>query len=159
MSQENVEIVRQALDAYVRRDEAAMRELTDANVELDWSRSMGWLADVYKGIDETMRFYAGYFEAFSEIVFKPGCFIHTDDLVIVPNDAQQVDVEELVDLGDRVTFVVFVQKGHPAGSDGEVRDRMAAVTEWVEHLITRMKMYTDIDEARAAAERLAKERG
>ena len=75
-----------------------------------------------------------------------------------PYEDWGVEVEELVDLGDGVTFVVFVQKGHPAGSPGEVRDRMAAVTEWVEHLITRMKMYTDIDEARAAAERLAQER-
>jgi ketosteroid isomerase-like protein len=89
MSSENVEIVRRSLDAYARRDEAALRELVDVDFELDWTRSIGWLTGVYRGIDETLRFYAGYFEAFREIVVKPDCFIHAGDLVVVPNEARQ----------------------------------------------------------------------
>jgi ketosteroid isomerase-like protein len=89
MSNENVEIVRRSLDAYARRDEAALREIVDVDFELDWSRSIGWLAGVYRGIDEALRFYSGYFEAFREIVIRPDCFIHTDDLVVVPNEARQ----------------------------------------------------------------------
>jgi ketosteroid isomerase-like protein len=89
MPNENVEIVRRSLDAYARRDEAALREIVDVEFELDWSRSIGWLAGVYRGIDEALRFYAGYFEAFREIVVKPDCFIHSGDLVVVPNEALQ----------------------------------------------------------------------
>jgi hypothetical protein len=37
--------------------------------------------------------------------------------------------------------------------------RWAAVAEWADGLTTRVTVYTDIDEARAAAERLAQERG
>jgi len=35
--------------------------------------------------------------------------------------------------------------------------RFAAITTWVDGLIKRSTFYTDIDEARAAAERLAEE--
>ena len=37
--------------------------------------------------------------------------------------------------------------------------RYGAVTEWIEGLLARMTVNTDIDAARAAAERLARERG
>src|SRR5213080_4581579 len=48
-------------------------------------------------------------------------------------------------------------KGRPIGSGGEVQLRYAAVTEWVGGMVVRDTNYTDIDEARAAAERLAEE--
>jgi ketosteroid isomerase-like protein len=89
MSRENVEIVRQSLNAYARRDVDAMRALTHPDVELDWSESRGWLAGVYRGIEEALRFYAGYWEAFDEIAIKPDCFIHVGELVVVPNVAHQ----------------------------------------------------------------------
>jgi ketosteroid isomerase-like protein len=76
-----------------------------------------------------------------------------------PYEDWGLDVEEIVDLGDGVTLAVFVQRGHLAGSSGEVRMRLAAVTKWVEHLIEWIRMYPDVDEARAAGERLAEERG
>ena len=49
-----------------------------------------------------------------------------------PYEDWGLDVEEIVDLGDGVTFAVFVQTAHPAGSSSEVRMRLAAVTQWVE---------------------------
>ena len=49
-------------------------------------------------------------------------------------------------------------RGHLVGS-GDVRLRYAAVTAWVEGAVARDTNYTDIDEARAAAERLAQSRG
>jgi ketosteroid isomerase-like protein len=70
-----------------------------------------------------------------------------------------IDVEEIVDLGNGVTFAVFVQKGHPIGSTGEVQWRHAQVGEWADGVVVRITVYRDIDEARAAAERLAKDRG
>jgi ketosteroid isomerase-like protein len=67
--------------------------------------------------------------------------------------------EEVADLGNGVLFVVSIQKGRPVGSSGEVELRYAAVIEWEDDKIKRRTTYTDIDEARAAAECLAKERG
>ncbi len=74
-------------------------------------------------------------------------------------DEFRAEPEEMVDFGNGVLFGIFVQKGRPVGSSGEVGVRYAAMSIWVEGLIVRMTHYTDIDEARAAAERLAEERG
>ena len=62
--------------------------------------------------------------------------------------------EEMVDLGNDVTFAVLTLKGRPIDSGGEVRLRYAAVTEWVDGVVVRETNYIDIDEARFAAERL-----
>jgi ketosteroid isomerase-like protein len=70
-----------------------------------------------------------------------------------------VEAEEMLDLGSGVTFAVIVQSGSPPGSSRELRLRYAAIAEWAEGGVVRITNYTDIDEARAAAERLAEERG
>ena len=44
------------------------------------------------------------------------------------------------------------------GSSGELDLRWAAIADWADDLIVRVAAYTDIDEARATAERLAKGR-
>ena len=89
MSQGNVEVVRQSLDAYGRRDIDALRALNHPALELDWSASGGWLAGVYRGFDEALRFYAEYYEAFEETVIEPERFIDTGEAVVVPNVAHQ----------------------------------------------------------------------
>jgi hypothetical protein len=55
--------------------------------------------------------------------------------------------------------VEFVQRvvDDPADSAGWVRQRYAAVATWADGLVERQRNYFDIDEARAAAERLAQE--
>jgi hypothetical protein len=58
-----------------------------------------------------------------------------------------------------VTFAVFLQKGRPVGSVGQVTIHYAAVVLWTRGLIERVTIYLDIGQARAATERLAKERG
>jgi ketosteroid isomerase-like protein len=67
--------------------------------------------------------------------------------------------EEILDLGNGATFVVDRASGRPVGSTGWVELRLAIVAVWEEGLIVRGTTYTDIDEARAAAERLAESRG
>jgi ketosteroid isomerase-like protein len=70
----------------------------------------------------------------------------------------EVEPVEMLDLGSGVGFTVVVQIGRPVGSGGQVRLRYAIVSVWVEGLIVRLTNYTDIDQARAAAERLVEER-
>jgi ketosteroid isomerase-like protein len=108
MSRENVELVQRALEAYAARDVRALRALTAADLELDWSASRGWLAGVYQGIDEALRFYAGYFEAFQEIVLRPDCFLHTGDWVIVPNVAHQLG-RDGIEVSARSTLLFTVR--------------------------------------------------
>jgi len=69
-----------------------------------------------------------------------------------------MDADEIVDLGGGVTFSLFTVVGRPVDSASHVRLRYASVAEWAEDSIVRITNYLDIDEARAAAERLAEER-
>ena len=71
----------------------------------------------------------------------------------------EIVMEEFCELGNGVTFGVNLQKGRPHGSIGFVQLRYAEISVWAEAKIERSTTYTDIDEARAAAERLAQERG
>jgi ketosteroid isomerase-like protein len=69
------------------------------------------------------------------------------------------EYEEFPDLGNGVMFSVNIGRGRPVGSRAELRFRFATVATWAEGLIERSTLYIDIDEARAAAERLAESRG
>jgi len=69
------------------------------------------------------------------------------------------EAEEIQDLGNGVAFAVFLQRARPAGSSGWVQFRDARVLLWADGLIERVNTFLDIDAARAAAERLAEERG
>jgi hypothetical protein len=71
----------------------------------------------------------------------------------------EVIPEEIIDLGNGVVFDVSRQRARPVGSIGFVEHRNARVAVWVNGLIERIEVYGDIDEARAAAVRLAEERG
>jgi ketosteroid isomerase-like protein len=66
-------------------------------------------------------------------------------------------LEEVRDLGNGVTFGVIRQQGRLVGS-GHVQLRNAMVNVWVDGVIARTITGPDIDEARAAAERLAEDR-
>jgi ketosteroid isomerase-like protein len=70
----------------------------------------------------------------------------------------ELALEEVVDLGCGVVFAVVLQNGRLAESAGEVHMRYASVNSGEDGLFERITNYTDIDQARAAAERLAKER-
>jgi ketosteroid isomerase-like protein len=74
-------------------------------------------------------------------------------------DAYEAEVEEILDVGNGVTFAISVQEGRLAGSSAHVRIRFAAVHAWTDGAITRMASYGDLDEGRVAAERLAESRG
>jgi ketosteroid isomerase-like protein len=71
----------------------------------------------------------------------------------------EVKGEEILDLGNGIGFAVMRQGGRPTGSRGHVQERFASVATWVDGLLVRTTTYLDTDEARAAAERLAEERG
>ena len=71
----------------------------------------------------------------------------------------EIEPEEILDLGNGVTLAVVVQKGRAAGSVNFIRLRYAEVSTWVDGRIAWNTTYTDMDEARAAATRLAESRG
>jgi ketosteroid isomerase-like protein len=70
-----------------------------------------------------------------------------------------IEVEQIVDLGHGVLFALIWEDGRVLGGDGRIQQRRGWVLLWVEDVISRATAYLDIDEARAAAERLAGSRG
>jgi ketosteroid isomerase-like protein len=110
MSQENVDVVRQVLDAYSRRDLDALRTLNHPDLELDWSASRGSLAGVYRGFEEGLRFYAEYYETFESSVIVPDCFIDVGDSVVVPNVVYQRG-RDAIEVSARSTLLYTLRDG------------------------------------------------
>jgi ketosteroid isomerase-like protein len=85
MSQENVEIVRRAIDAFVQRDLDAAVQDNDPEVELDWSRSQGVEAGIYHGYEAVRGFWSMFLETFDRIAVDVEEFIECGEHVVVPN--------------------------------------------------------------------------
>ena|SRR5271167_2545877 len=110
MSQENVDLARQGIDAYDRRDWVALRALNHPDVELDFSASVGPEADVYRGVDAVMRFYEKYFDAFEEIAINAQRFIDAGASVVIPTRSRSVG-RGGVEVFARGTFVLTFEDG------------------------------------------------
>jgi ketosteroid isomerase-like protein len=130
-----VELTRRMVEAGSRRDvDGGLAMYSRAAV---WDMSAVGMG-VFEGHEAIRRFFqdwAGAYETFEQ------------------------ELEEVRDLGNGVTFTVILQRGRPTGSSGFLEVRYAGVRTWADGLVDWYAVYTDIDEARAAAERLAQERG
>jgi ketosteroid isomerase-like protein len=87
---QNVEIVRQAHEAFNRPDLGvfdldAFYRLADPDLVVDWSRSNGLEAGIYRGEAATRRFWNTFFEAFERVVVEPLEFIEHGESVVVPH--------------------------------------------------------------------------
>ena len=81
-----------------------------------------------------------------------------EDMTVAYEEVE-LQPQEILDFGNGVIFAVERISGRLIGSTGRVEYRYALVAVWEEGLIVRVTIYSDIDEARSAAERLAQERG
>jgi uncharacterized protein (TIGR02246 family) len=129
---DQVELVRRQFEAGNRRDLDAVTSSFAPDAVMD-GRALG---DHFEGRAAIRSFIEDWFGAYEELEFG---------------------LEEVRDLGKGVVFAVVTQNGRPVGSAGHVRQREGWVYVWVGGLIERFTI-SDIDEARAAAERLAQER-
>jgi ketosteroid isomerase-like protein len=128
------ELARRQLEAVNRRDlDEAMTAIAPNAVYDTAPSGMG----VYEGHTAIRAFLKGYWDCFEELRFE---------------------LEEALDLGSGVGFLVNRQAARAIGSTAYVRTREAHVVESVEGMVVRLTVYNDIDEGRAAAERLAEER-
>jgi hypothetical protein len=129
------ELARRQLEAVNRRDLDAVMTPFAPDAVYDTSPSgMG----VYEGHAAIRAFLKGYWDCFGELRFE---------------------LEEALDLGNEVAFLVNCQVARPVGSTAYVRTREAHVVEFVEGTAVRLTVYNDIDQGRAAAERLAESKG
>ena len=128
-----VELLGRAIEAANRRDLDAVASSFADDATLD-GRGLG---DRFEGRAAIRSFLEEWFGTYEDLEFG---------------------VEEVRDLGNGVVFAVVVQNGRPAGSASHIRQREGWVFVWVRGLMARLTI-SEVDEARAAAERLAEERG
>jgi uncharacterized protein (TIGR02246 family) len=127
-----VELMGRAFEAANRRDLDAVASSFAEDATFD-GRALG---DHFEGRAAIRSFLEDWFGTYEELEFG---------------------LAEVRDLGNGVVFAVVVQNGRPAGSAGRLRQREGWVVVWVRGLIARLTI-SEVDEARAAAERLAEER-
>ena len=125
---------RQVFDAASRRDSNAVLSIFAPDAVMDLSDGM---LGTFRGIAAVGEFLEDWFGTW---------------------ESYQVDSEEICDFGHGVVFIVYREQGS-VGSVGSVGQRRAWCLLWVEDLISFVAVYLAPEQARAAAERLADERG
>ncbi|MEA2314118.1 MAG: hypothetical protein QOI03_810 [Solirubrobacteraceae bacterium] len=119
-----------------------------------------------RGVDATMAFYCadavydmsrvglGTFEGSAAIrSFLADWLASYEDM--------RDEIEEILDLGGGIVFAMVRETGRPSGSPAQsrVRSVYGFVFVWRDAKVARVTVYTDPDEARAVAQRLAEQRG
>jgi ketosteroid isomerase-like protein len=131
MTLDLVELVRKQLEALDRRDLDGVMSSVAEDTVLD-----GRAAGVFEGRAAIRGLLEDWFRAWEELDFE---------------------LEEVSDLGGGVVFAVVIQDGRPVGGDGRLRQREGWVYLWAGGSIARLTI-SEVDQARAAAKQLAKER-
>lgn len=127
MSQENVEIVRLAFDAFNRGDIVAAMKDADPEAELDFSRALGPYRGVYR-LDQVRGFLDDFTGTFEAVRMEPTEYLVAGEDVVLP-----------------LTI-------HFEGHDGiEATARGAQVWTIRDGLIVRVCMYQERQEALEAA--------
>jgi ketosteroid isomerase-like protein len=139
MSQESttpdlVELMQRGIEAGNRRDIDAVMSFFAPDACQDMTRTLGVAP---QGRAAIRAFVEDWMAAYEEMEWTP---------------------DESLDLGNGVVFAAVSQRGRPVGTTGYVHQQEGWVVTWADGLIINSTIYTDIDEARATAERLAKER-
>jgi ketosteroid isomerase-like protein len=129
-----VEAIRAMLEAGDRRDADTMMSIFDPDVVLDLSRvGLG----SFRGHAAVRDFLADWWRSYEQFKNKP---------------------EEIIDLDNGVVLSINHQIARPVGVSGQVERTDAYVFLFDAGAFVRWTAYPDIDEGRAAAERLAEER-
>ena len=83
MSQENVEIVRRAFEAFAREGPAAVVDFWDPEIELWLPSGMVQAGGTYRGHAAVLEWMKEWAEAWEEIDYKPEEFTEAGDSVLV----------------------------------------------------------------------------
>jgi ketosteroid isomerase-like protein len=132
---DEVRLARQGYEAMSRGDLDAVMSLFAADAVYDMSRAgLG----TFEGAEAIRRFIEDWRRSYEEYRYEE---------------------DELLDLGHGVLLSVVRESGRLVGGNGRVEERVAHLHTWANRKIEWFKHYPDPDEARGAAERLARERG
>ena len=133
MSEDLVRLARQAYDAMSRGDLDGLMSVYAADAVYDLS-DVG--LGIFKGEEAIRSFAENWRRSYEEYQYET----------------------EILDLGHGVMLSIVREEGRLVGGDGRIEERVAHLATWANGKIERLKHYTDLDQARADAERLAQER-
>jgi ketosteroid isomerase-like protein len=125
MSQENVELIRQAFEAFNDRGLDASEKFFDPDIVFDLSRSPFPDAGVYRGIAGVREWFQGLADAFGDVHY---------------------DLEKVRDLGEQVAVLIRV-RGRGPSSGIEVDYRFVPVFTFRGGRIIRMDRFAEWAEA------------
>jgi ketosteroid isomerase-like protein len=112
MSQENLEIVRRATEAYNRRDVDGFLEYWAHDAVLDWSNSRGFDARVFRGHDEIRAFmqrFLGTFEnARIEFVDDP---VEIEDGLVIVDNVTYLRGRDGIEVQARSSWLIRIRDG------------------------------------------------
>jgi|SRR5918995_1647692 ketosteroid isomerase-like protein len=130
MSQENVEIIRAAIDAATRGDwEGALKDVAP-DVELDTTEPQVGGAGVRPGFDASRKALLNYWETFEDF---------------------HAEIEEVIHADKEQVVARVRDSGRLSGSDSEISNRFFEVWTFREGKIVRVSIHTDRNRALEAA--------
>jgi ketosteroid isomerase-like protein len=131
MSQENVELVKRAVDAINRGDAEAL--VAELDPEVEWHgailMAMGGTQTVYRGHEGVREWLRDLYETLSEF---------------------QAEYPEIRDLGDRTVAIGRV-RARGAASEAQIESPHGTVTDFKDGKAIRVRTYLDPNEALEAA--------
>jgi ketosteroid isomerase-like protein len=130
MSQENVEVVREGWDAWIRGDLPGLFRQFDPNVVWDTSHFHDWPESTYHGIEGVERFLSEWRDIW---------------------DGLEVDVEDVRAAPDGRVVSLILQRGRGRSSGLAMEMEMAQVATLRNGKVTRLDNYEDRAEALEAA--------
>jgi ketosteroid isomerase-like protein len=112
MSQENLEVVRRATEAYNRRDVAGLMETWASDGVLDWSNARVFDAGIYRGHAEIRAFVEEFLATWDEVRIEivDGAVEVPDGLVIVEN-ATHFRGRNGIEVQARSAFLIRIRDG------------------------------------------------
>jgi ketosteroid isomerase-like protein len=112
MSEENVEIVRRAIDAYNRRDVDGMLEDWAPDAVLDWSNARSFDAGVYRGHGEIRAFVEGFLAAWDEARFEiVGGPVEVKDGLLVTENVAHLRGRDGIEVQARSVWLITIRDG------------------------------------------------
>jgi ketosteroid isomerase-like protein len=118
MSEENVELVRQALNAFTHRDVEEMLSYVDAEGELHSAIIGGAEGNVYRGHEGFRRWYADSFESFEDLRNEWSEFRDLGDRVLAFGRVKARGRESGVELDSPMGWVFTVRRGRLVKAEG-----------------------------------------